>query len=223
MWWKSHLQGEAQYRCGQNPRDRLAPWSPAYALVYTHIHRTTGEWASSVPPHMWPHHPGALPVALLMLHQPGTVFVLLWLVSSDFQSWVGSETSGDKLVALLCRNPLEAGVPAGCSSTGGCSVCSHAALWAAALFLGSWSNEPLKAVVLLNTEGNPRNLQFREKHPWDMSRGLTASVPSRQKRLSVVRACREYWKGVFWHCCGWREVWMCFFFGRSPTRISCWG
>lgn len=206
----------------------IQAWAKSQAQMSTAVVPSicTGEWASSAPLHLWPHYPGALPVALLMLHQPGTVFVLLLLVSSGFRSWVGSETSGDKLVASLCRNPLEAGVPAGCSSTGGCSVCSHAALWAAALFWGSWSSEPLKAVVLLNTQGNPRNLQFKEKHPWDVSGGLAASTPSRQKRLSVMRAYREtggYWEGVFWHRCGWRGVWMCFFFGRSPARISSWG
>lgn len=93
-----------------------------------------------------------------MLHQPGTVFVLLRSVSNGFWSWVGSETSGEKLVALLCRNTEEARVPAGCSSAGGCSLCSHAALWAAALVFGSWGGELLRAVVLLNAQGDPRNL-----------------------------------------------------------------
>lgn len=138
-------------------------------------------------------------MALLMLHQPGTVFALLWLVSNGFRSRKGNETSGEKLVALLCRNTREARVPAGCSSMGGCSFCSHVALWAAVLFFGSWGSKPLEAVVLLNAQGDPRNLQFREKRPRDVVRGSVAPAPLRQDWLSVERAYREsgaYWEGV---------------------------
>lgn len=90
-----------------------------------------------------------MPVALLMLHQPETVFVLLQSVSNGFRCRVGSETKGEKLVALLCRNTQEARVPA------------TAAAQTAALFahmrhfgqpwcvFGSWGSEPLKAAVFV--------------------------------------------------------------------------
>lgn len=66
-------------------------------------------------------------------------------------------------------------------------------LGSCAVYFGKQGSEPLKAVMLFNMQGDPRNLQFREKHPWGVVRGLMASTPSRQERFSGEGVQENWW------------------------------
>lgn len=134
--------------------------------------------------------PGALPVALLMLHQLGTVFVCLWSVSYGFgPEW--EVKLQEKCWLLLCAEIIRQHRQRLRQLT-----CGTLGSWAACF--GKQGSEPLKAVMLFNTQGDPRSLQLREKHPCGVVRGLVASAPSGQGRLSVQRAHRK--AGDCWGC-----------------------
>lgn len=152
-------------------------------------------WAASILLPMHHHHTVPLPAALLTLYQSGVLFVLLQPVSNSLWSWVGSETLGENLLVLLCRNAQEALL-----FSGSHSVCMWHS-WSHVTVLEAGEVSPWKAVVVLDVQSNPRNLWFREKRPWDAASALWGGSGCwwRRQMGKLVATGRVYfytWYGV---------------------------